>query len=864
MEKRNNPPECKYGAECHRKNEDHFLQYSHPSKQEEEESPGNVKPTMVLERGSNSGSANGKSVMVILVGLPASGKSTFCQKVLEGARRPWTRICQDIISNGKRGSKTQCLKCTSEALSKGESVIIDRCNLSKEQWLEFVELAGPQTEVHAVVLDLPTKLCISRAVKRTEHEGGLQGGRAAPTIYQMVQTKKPPTLSEGFSRIMFCQTESDVEKAIAMYKELGPDDVLPSGMHGDKPEGGMLRYFKKERDSQNCNSSSKSMLNSHHTNQKNSEKLDTQDMKQVIPCIKTSDRKATESNAVHSYGCNFSGASSNDCVQTLAFPSISTSDFHFDHEKAANIILEKVSEFLETHKTLNFRLVLVDLVHDSDMLSRVRVKAAEKRLDSKKFLTFVGDITKLYSKGGLKCNTIANAANWRLKAGGGGVNAAIFKAAGPEFEVITKEYAKALSTGSALVVPLPQSSPLYEKEGVTHVIHVVGPNMNPQRPNCLAGDYVKGCKVLRETYSSLFQSFASILETRENLVPNPEIRESLYSENKVQVGSSNQIKETKDSATKNAFAVLMQASRKNGVYESDKKTKRQDLAGPEVNKKCKIDTVEHLPTNIELERRDETAESNLDPTGDCFSGYKNNAQNTTTVKGQTVNRIDGKKGKGTTWGAWAQALHEIALHPEQHQNTVLECMDSVIVLPDLYPKAKKHVLVLARLDGLDSLADVQKEHIPLLRHIHSIGEKWASSFLQEDPSMIIRLGYHSVPSMRQLHLHVISQDFDSLHMKNKKHWNSFTTKFFRDSVEVLEEVEKVGKVEINYDKDILSMELRCHRCRSAHPNIPRLKSHISNCKAPFPSSLSWGRHLISFPSRERSFEDNSMRTDIIA
>ncbi|XP_054806292.1 receptor-like protein 7 [Prosopis cineraria] len=39
------------------------------------------------------------------------------------------------------------------------------------------------------------------------------------------------------------------------------------------------------------------------------------------------------------------------------------------------------------------------------------------------------------------------------------------------------------------------------------------------------------------------------------------------------------------------------------------------------------------------------------------------------------------------------------------------------------------------------------------------------------------------PSMRQLHLHGISQDFDSKHLKNKKHWNSLNTDFFRDSVD---------------------------------------------------------------------------------
>ena len=33
----------------------------------------------------------------------------------------------------------------------------------------------------------------------------------------------------------------------------------------------------------------------------------------------------------------------------------------------------------------------------------------------------------------------------------------------------------------------------------------------------------------------------------------------------------------------------------------------------------------------------------------------------------------------------------------------------------------------------------------------------------------------------QLHMHVISQDFDSPSLKTKKHWNSFTTEYFVDS-----------------------------------------------------------------------------------
>ena len=61
-------------------------------------------------------------------------------------------------------------------------------------------------------------------------------------------------------------------------------------------------------------------------------------------------------------------------------------------------------------------------------------------------------------------------------------------------------------------------------------------------------------------------------------------------------------------------------------------------------------------------------------------------------------------------------------------------------------QAKRHVLVISRANGLDSLADVKKEHLPLLRKMHSTGVEWAQKFLEEDASLVFRLGYHSVQS----------------------------------------------------------------------------------------------------------------------
>ncbi|XP_040372610.1 transcription factor bHLH140 [Rosa chinensis] len=159
----------------------------------------------------------GKPIIVVLMGAPGSGKSTFCDQVMGSSVRPWVRVCRDTIKNGKAGTKAQCIESARSALREGKSVFIDRCNLEKEQRDEFVKLVGPQVDVHTVMLDLPAKLCISRLVKRTGHEGNLQGRKAAAVVNRMLQKKELPNLSEGFGRITFCQNESDVESAICSF-----------------------------------------------------------------------------------------------------------------------------------------------------------------------------------------------------------------------------------------------------------------------------------------------------------------------------------------------------------------------------------------------------------------------------------------------------------------------------------------------------------------------------------------------------------------------------------------------------------------------------------------------------------------------
>ncbi|GMH10211.1 hypothetical protein Nepgr_012052 [Nepenthes gracilis] len=750
-----------------------------------------------------------KLIVVLLVGPPGSGKSTFCNHVMRASSRPWVRICQDTINNGKLGTRAQCLKNAARALKDEKSVFIDRCNLDRDQRAEFVKLAVSGIDVHAVVLDLPAQVCISRSVKRTAHEGNLQGGKAAAVINQMLQKKELPKLSEGLARITFCQNNSDVQDAICAYSALGPTETLPGGYFGQKsPDAktqlGILKFLKKldgpayPRPDLCCPEGSLS----NHITQEMQTRPEGVGHASLLSGTHL-DLKDRKHLAAESVGAAVALNSIGDCAAfdnapTLAFPSISTADFQFDLEKASEIIVETVLEY--ANKLRNFRLVLVDLTHKSKILSLVKAKAAQKNINSNKFFTFVGDITRLFSEGGLHCNVIANAANWRLKPGGGGVNEAIFTAAGPMLEAATKEQAKSLTPGRALVVPLPSTSPLFSREGVTHVIHVLGPNMNGQRPNCLNNNYDEGCKVLKEAYSSLFEGFLSII-FRTELMSAQRNGKKLRTDQPELQGHNDKFQE-------------------NGL-SSDQKTKGAIIYEAEKNQKCK-----------------------------GYSKYKVGLVDADSQGGKEHQDLECDGGAAKGWDIWAQSLYHIAMHPERHENDVLESFcDVAVVINDLYPKAKRHVLVLARMEGLDHLADVHQEHLQLLKIIHETGIRWAENFLQDDASLIFRLGYHSAPSMRQLHLHVISQDFDSVHLKHKKHWNSFNTAFFRDSADVIEEVSRNGKATLRDDESLLSAELRCHRCRSAHPNMPCLKLHIRKCQAPFPPPLLQNDRLVQAPTK---------------
>nr|KAF6432883.1 aprataxin [Molossus molossus] len=151
--------------------------------------------------------------------------------------------------------------------------------------------------------------------------------------------------------------------------------------------------------------------------------------------------------------------------------------------------------------------------------------------------------------------------------------------------------------------------------------------------------------------------------------------------------------------------------------------------------------------------------------------------------------------------------------------------EQVVVIKDKYPKARHHWLVLPW-TSISSLKAVTKEHLELLKHMHAVGEKVIAD-VAGSSKLRFRLGYHAIPSMSLLHLHVISQDFDSPCLKNKKHWNSFNTEYFLESQAVIEMVQEAGRVTVQDGMpELLKLPLRCHECQKLLPSIPQLKEHL--------------------------------------
>ena len=100
--------------------------------------------------------------------------------------------------------------------------------------------------------------------------------------------------------------------------------------------------------------------------------------------------------------------------------------------------------------------------------------------------------------------------------------------------------------------------------------------------------------------------------------------------------------------------------------------------------------------------------------------------------------------------------------------------------------------------------------------INSAQSHVINELTKNDVEIEFRCGFHAIPSMAQVHMHVISQDFISPCLKTKRHWNSFNTPYFVDAAIVLNCITTNGAIPSTWENDAkkwLSEDVQCHKCQ---------------------------------------------------
>ena len=185
-----------------------------PRKKKKRNGPMETTQSVLQQDNNNSlEKATTTPFMMLLVGLPGSGKSTFAKSLEKGNRMKFTRINQDQL-----GSRQACLRVCQQVLEIRNCPIIDRCNFNSEQRESFIRMAQEYNmAIDCVIFNFSKDECIERCQSRSHHETIARGQERAVVSSLAKLLQNPSPRSNVFRTIHTISTNQQSNQLVLNY-----------------------------------------------------------------------------------------------------------------------------------------------------------------------------------------------------------------------------------------------------------------------------------------------------------------------------------------------------------------------------------------------------------------------------------------------------------------------------------------------------------------------------------------------------------------------------------------------------------------------------------------------------------------------
>jgi hypothetical protein len=165
---------------------------------------------------------------------------------------------------------------------------------------------------------------------------------------------------------------------------------------------------------------------------------------------------------------------------------------------------------------------------------------------------------------------------------------------------------------------------------------------------------------------------------------------------------------------------------------------------------------------------------------------------------------------------------------------MLQCVQTRISDLSAFIQSPDHILIMPRDTSIKQVSDLTKQHLPLLERFQEQAEIEIARMQKLDPLrlQLFMVGFHVIPSLYPLHLHVLDWSLSTTKMYAPRHWKVPFSNMVVSLDEVIREVRATGRFTVDekaFRNEYRIKPIHCPVCLGPQPtwehNIKDLELH---------------------------------------